>query len=86
MVYKVLLLGGTGYIGGAIAQKAHESKEFEVCCLVRASSERVKSIEQFGKVIYSKNPSKLAYDDIRRAIEQYDCFLNFFIRKQHVFS
>lgn len=75
--HNVLLLGATGYIGGAIAKLFHETSSIECYCLVRKPSD-VSRLETYANHIIRAPTDVITEGDIKNALRRYsiDCVID----------
>lgn len=71
LVKNILLIGATGYIGGALCRKLHQTPDFAVFALVRPSSD-VEAIKPFCKEIICSKEVEIAKNDVEEAIRKHD--------------
>lgn len=70
-VQNILLLGATGYVGGALSRKLAQTGDFAVLALVRPSSQ-VEVIEPFCKEIIRSQEAQFSPSDVEEAIGQHE--------------
>ncbi|MBD2452495.1 NAD-dependent epimerase/dehydratase family protein [Nostoc sp. FACHB-87] len=70
-VKNVLILGATGYIGGALCRKFSQTEDFAVFALVRPSSD-VNVIKPFCKEIIRSQEDSFSSNDVAQAIRQHN--------------
>ncbi|MBN3874027.1 NAD-dependent epimerase/dehydratase family protein [Nostoc sp. JL33] len=70
-VKNILLMGATGYIGGALCRKLSQTQDFAVLALVRPRSD-IEAIKPFCKeIIYSKE-EQFSQEDVEEVIRKHD--------------
>lgn len=71
-VKNILVLGATGYIGGALCRQISQTQDFAALALVRSRS-KVDQIEPFcQQIICSQNIQQISATEVEEAIRQYD--------------
>lgn len=70
-VKNILIIGATGYIGGALCRKFSQTQDFAVLALVRPSSD-IERIKLFCKEIIRSQEVEISSDDVTRAIRKHD--------------
>ncbi|WP_341527611.1 NAD-dependent epimerase/dehydratase family protein [Nostoc sp. UHCC 0302] len=70
-VKNVLIVGATGYIGGALCRKFSQTQDFAVLALVRPSS-NIEAIKPFCKEIIRSKESEFSSNDVEEAIRKHD--------------
>ncbi|MFP5271006.1 hypothetical protein [Coleofasciculus sp.] len=70
-VKTILILGATGYVGGALCQKFCQTQDFHVVALVRPSSNS-KTIAPFCKEIIHSKESHFSTEEIEAVIREHD--------------
>ncbi len=70
-VKNILLIGATGYIGGALCRKLSQTQDFAVLVLVRPSSD-VEAIKPFCKEIIRSQEVQVSRKDVEEAIRQHN--------------
>ncbi|AVH70638.1 NAD-dependent epimerase/dehydratase family protein [Nostoc sp. 'Lobaria pulmonaria (5183) cyanobiont'] len=70
-VKNVLIIGATGYIGGALCRKFSQTQDFAVLALVRSSSD-IEGIKPFCKEIIRSQEVEISSNDVAQAIRNHD--------------
>ncbi len=67
----ILILGATGYVGGAMCRKFCQTEDFAVFALVRPTSD-VEAIKPFCKEIITSQEVSFSSNDVAQAIRKHD--------------
>ncbi|WP_375495909.1 NAD-dependent epimerase/dehydratase family protein [uncultured Nostoc sp.] len=70
-VKNILIIGATGYIGGALCRKFSQTQDFAVLALVRPSSD-IEGIKTFCKEIICSQEVEISSNDVAQAIRKHD--------------
>ncbi|WP_445634317.1 NAD-dependent epimerase/dehydratase domain-containing protein [Nostoc sp. DSM 114161] len=70
-IKNILILGATGYIGGALCRKFSQTPDFAVFALVRPSSD-VEAIKPFCKEIIRSQEVNFSTNDVTQAIRKHN--------------
>ncbi|MFN6496148.1 MAG: NAD-dependent epimerase/dehydratase family protein [Nostoc sp. DedQUE01] len=70
-IKNILILGATGYIGGALCRKFSQTQDFAVFALVRPSSD-VETIKPFCQEIIRFQDTSFSSNDVAQAIRKHD--------------
>ncbi len=68
-VQNILLLGATGYVGGALCRKFAQTGDLAVLALVRPSSQ-IEAIEPFCKEIIRSQKAQFSLKEVEEAMLQ----------------
>lgn len=60
MTFSVLLLGGTGYLGGTVLSDLERAGEYEITCVVRPGTDTCMSDRKVKLVLVRELPGELA--------------------------
>ncbi|MEH2464932.1 NAD-dependent epimerase/dehydratase family protein [Nostoc sp.] len=70
-VKNILIIGATGYIGGALCRQFSHTQDFAVLALVRPSS-NIEAIKPFCKEIIRSQEVEISNNDVAEAIRKHD--------------
>ena len=71
LVQNILLLGATGYVGGALCRKFAQTGDLAVLALVRPSSQ-IEAIEPFCKEIIRSQKAEFSLKEVEEIIRKHE--------------